>query len=251
MRRDCKKCSKWKRHNYWSHMDQTKKCFYKKMDASSFMKTLASIFNSFFFFLVYLIFYFVSLYPNLLLWKDASEKLNSYTKYEVSGTEPPFSIFYILHSQDLPNDFHRNFKGQIGETAELKGPSGNVWQVGVIKSTGRSTFQSGWKDFVTGNRVEANDLLVFKYSGNSSFQVQIFDSSGCERTSSFFARREQTEVQESSDSSIEISEGSDHDRHENNITISSSSSDSEYSIDRAPVRMPRRKAGKFHKIILI
>jgi B3 DNA binding domain len=204
-----------------------------------------------FFFLVYLIFYFVSLYPNLLLWKDASEKLNSYTKYEVSGTEPPFSIFYILHSQDLPNDFHRNFKGQIGETAELKGPSGNVWQVGVIKSTGRSTFQSGWKDFVTGNRVEANDFLVFKYSGNSSFQVQIFDSSECERTTTFFARREQTDVQELSQSSIEISEGSDHDRHEDKITISSSSSDSEYSIESVPVRIAQRKAGTFRKIIVI
>jgi B3 DNA binding domain len=126
-----------------------------------------------------------------------------------------------------------------------------VWQVGVIQSAGRLTFLSGWKDFLIANYVEANDLLVFKYSGNSSFQVQIFVSSGCERISSFFDRREQTEVQESSDSSIEIFEGSDHDRHENKITISSSSSDSEYSIDGAPVRMPRRKAGKFPKLIFI
>jgi B3 DNA binding domain len=172
-------------------------------------------------------------------------------KIEVSQNETPFFISIFSYSQDLPNNFHRNFRGRIDETVELKGPSGNVWQVGVIKSTGRLTFQYGWKDFVTGNCVEANDLLVFKYSGNSSFQVQIFDSSGCERTTSFSAWREQREVQESRGSSIEISEGSDHDGHDDKITISSSSSDSEYSIESTPVRMPPRKAGEFRKIILI
>jgi B3 DNA binding domain len=149
------------------------------------------------------------------------------------------SIF--SYSQDLPNNIHKIFRGQIDGTVELKVPGGNVWQVSVIKSTGNLTFQSGWKDFVIANCVEENDLLVFKYSGNSSFQAQISDPNGCERTS-FFAQREEIEVQESSDNSTKIFEGPDHNMYADKITISGSSSDSEFSIGSAAVRMPQRKS---------
>lgn len=153
-----------------------------------------------------------------------------------------FISIYHFHLQDFPNDFQRYFRGQIGETVELKGPSGNMWQVGVVKSAEKFTFQSGYKDFVIANNIEANDLLVFKYCGNSSFQVQIFDPSGCERT----------EVQEeSSNSSIKVVPGPDHNMQWDKITISFSSGDSEYSADSVPVRMPRGWAGKFCKIILV
>ncbi|XP_078164804.1 B3 domain-containing protein Os03g0622100-like [Carex rostrata] len=185
MKRGCKKCSKWEKHFYWSHMDLKKICFCKKMDASSFMNKM-----------------------------------------------------------DLPNDFHKNFKGRIGETVELKGPSGNVWQVGVIKSPQKFTFQTGWKNFVIANDIEADDLLVFKYIGNFSFQVQIFDPTGCQRTASFFAKREEIQAQESSDSSVKIMEGPANNMYEDKITISGSSSDSEYSTDSTPVRMPRGRASK-------
>ncbi|KAJ3702441.1 hypothetical protein LUZ61_006146 [Rhynchospora tenuis] len=117
-KRDCKKCCKWEKHFYWSHMNSTKKSFFKKMDAS------------------------------------------------------------CLNQMDLPKAFVRNIKGRIAKNVELKGPSGNIWQVGVTKLVENFTFQSGWKDFVIANSVKANDLLVFMYNTKSSFEVQIFDPSG-------------------------------------------------------------------------
>jgi hypothetical protein len=51
-----------------------------------------------------------------------------------------------------------------------------------------------------------------------------------------------TEVQESSDGSIEVFEGPERNTHEVEITISDSSIDLGYSIDSAPVRMTRGRA---------
>ncbi|KAJ3685493.1 hypothetical protein LUZ61_014657 [Rhynchospora tenuis] len=67
-------------------------------------------------------------------------------------------------------------------------------------------FQSGWKDFVTANKIGRNDILLFKYCTNSSFEVTIFDPSGCENAASFFAKKTKTEVcsQESSDNSVQV-----------------------------------------------
>lgn len=49
--------------------------------------------------------------------------------------------------------------------------------------------KDGWKEFVDEHYVEENDVLVFKYDGNSCFDVLIFDQSGCEKEASYFVRR--------------------------------------------------------------
>jgi hypothetical protein len=48
---------------------------------------------------------------------------------------------------------------------------------------------SGWEDFVKAHELQENDLLLFTCCGNSSFQVQVFEASGCERVSSIFGNR--------------------------------------------------------------
>ncbi|KAJ1687364.1 hypothetical protein LUZ63_018754 [Rhynchospora breviuscula] len=189
-KRDCKKCSKWEKHFYWSHMDSTKIRFFKKMDAS------------------------------------------------------------CLNQMDVPKAFQKNFKGRIAKNVELQGPSGNIWQVGVTELVRNLTFQSGWKDFVIANSIKANDLLVFKYNRESSFAVQIFDPSGCERSSSFFVKEEKIDMHETSDSSIKIFDGPDckMQQDETVMITSSSSSDSEYNTDYVPLKKTRgwgsNEAGK-------
>ncbi|KAJ4820510.1 B3 domain-containing protein [Rhynchospora pubera] len=185
-KRDCKKCIKWEKHFYWSHMDSTKISFFKKMDAS------------------------------------------------------------CLNQMDLPKAFQKKFKGRIAKNVELKGPSGNIWHVGVIELVENLTFQSGWKDFVIANSIKANDLLVFKYNRESSFEVQIFDPSGCQRSSSFFVKEEKIDMQETSDSSIKIFDGPDckMQQDETVMITSSSSSDSECNTDHVPLKKTRGWASK-------
>ncbi|KAJ3702444.1 hypothetical protein LUZ61_006149 [Rhynchospora tenuis] len=148
--------------------------------------------------------------------------------------------------RDFPKAFQKNFKGRIAKSVELKGPSGNIWQVGVAKLVESLTFQSGWNDFVIANNIKANDLLVFKYNRDqSAFEVQIFDPTGCERSSSFFVKEEKIYMHERSDSSIKILDGHCKMQQDETVTITSSSSgDSEYHANFVPIQKPRGRASK-------
>jgi B3 DNA binding domain len=69
----------------------------------------------------------------------------------------------------------------------------------VLRSDNNLSLRSGWRDFVTANRIDENDLLVFKYSNSSSFDVLIFDSSGCDKTTPLIIKTEQTESESESE----------------------------------------------------
>lgn len=69
---------------------------------------------------------------------------------------------------------------------DLKAPSGETWHVGVSKVANDLFFSSGWGDFAKAHELQENDLLVFTFSGSSSFEVLIFDATGCEKLSSLF-----------------------------------------------------------------
>lgn len=49
-------------------------------------------------------------------------------------------------------------------------------------------FESGWRDFVFDHSIQVGEILVFRYEGQSSFSVQLFDQSACEKESAFSAR---------------------------------------------------------------
>lgn len=48
---------------------------------------------------------------------------------------------------------------------------------------------SGWEDFAKAHELQENDLLIFTCCGNSSFEVVVFEASGCEKVSSLFGNR--------------------------------------------------------------
>ncbi|XP_073005013.1 B3 domain-containing protein Os12g0592300-like isoform X3 [Typha latifolia] len=110
----------------------------------------------------------------------------------------------FARSVTIPKKFSNLFKGVISETVHLKAPSGEVWDVGVTKCSGNIALQSGWKDFVRAHCIEESDLLVFKYSGNSCFDILIFDASGCEKATSFLIKKKDSQKKEKSDDYVEI-----------------------------------------------
>lgn len=86
----------------------------------------------------------------------------------------------------MPSKFTNNFNGRISEVVTLKSTSGKIWNIGVSNDNDEVVFRSGWKEFVSAHSIEEGDYLLFKYTGVSAFDVLIFDSSGCEKTSSHF-----------------------------------------------------------------
>ena len=80
----------------------------------------------------------------------------------------------------------KTFNGQITEEVDLKTLSGETWRVTVTKNDDDLFFGSGWEDFVRAHELQDNDLLIFTCRGNSSFEVMIFEASGCEKVSSVF-----------------------------------------------------------------
>ncbi|TKV92463.1 hypothetical protein SEVIR_9G164000v4 [Setaria viridis] len=95
----------------------------------------------------------------------------------------------FAETMSIPARFANNFNGHISEVVSLKSPSGKTWSIGVGNNDTDEVFlQSGWKDFVSAHSIAEGDYLLFKYSGVSSFDVLVFDSSGCEKTSPHFAK---------------------------------------------------------------
>lgn len=81
--------------------------------------------------------------------------------------------------------------------AYLKGPSGHKWQVELMQSNNELYFESGWRDFVFDHSIQVGEILVFRYEGQNSFSVQVFDHSACEKESAFSAQPSKSSKEES------------------------------------------------------
>ena len=89
--------------------------------------------------------------------------------------------------QALPKTFSDNLKKKLPENVTLKGPSGVVWNIGLNTRGDTVYFVDGWQRFVKDHSLKENDFLVFKYNGESLFEVLIFDGeSFCEKAASYF-----------------------------------------------------------------
>ncbi|OEL37649.1 B3 domain-containing protein [Dichanthelium oligosanthes] len=115
----------------------------------------------------------------------------------------------FTETMSIPARFANNFNGHISEVVSLKSPSGKTWSIGVANDTDVVVLQSGWKEFVSAHSIAEGNYLLFKYTGVSSFDVLIFDSSGCEKTSPHFAKNHGYERIEGSAGV----EGARHDSH--------------------------------------
>ncbi|CAI8583848.1 unnamed protein product [Vicia faba] len=90
----------------------------------------------------------------------------------------------------LPKTFSDNIKKKLPESVTLKGPGGVLWNIELTTRDGTLYFTNGWQQFVKEHSLKENDLLVFKYNGESLFEVLIFDGESlCEKASCYFVRK--------------------------------------------------------------
>uniref|UniRef100_A0A7N0V480 TF-B3 domain-containing protein n=1 Tax=Kalanchoe fedtschenkoi TaxID=63787 RepID=A0A7N0V480_KALFE len=79
----------------------------------------------------------------------------------------------------VPKKFGMKFPMKLGETIKLRGPTGDIWRVKVVKTEEDVLLRKGWPRFVYDHLLNEYDLLVFRYTGSSSFDVSIFDRNAC------------------------------------------------------------------------
>ncbi|XP_061337766.1 B3 domain-containing protein REM16-like [Gastrolobium bilobum] len=76
----------------------------------------------------------------------------------------------------LPKTFSDNLKKLPGNVT-LRGPSGIVWNIGLMTRDDTLYFTDGWQQFVKDHSLKENDFLVFKYNGESLFDRRDVDNS--------------------------------------------------------------------------
>ncbi|XP_034689675.1 B3 domain-containing protein Os01g0723500-like [Vitis riparia] len=81
----------------------------------------------------------------------------------------------------IPPAFMKKFRRMTFNNAVLKTITGESWMVSVKQEDSCYFFKKGWKKFVKDQHLEAGDFLVFWFLGDSTFQVVVYDKSGCEK----------------------------------------------------------------------
>lgn len=96
----------------------------------------------------------------------------------------------MFELQPIPLKFSENLRKKLPEIVTLKGPSGNTWQVELSTNEDIMFFRHGWEEFVKDHFLEEKDLLIFKYNGDSCFDVLMIDGQSlCEKEASYFVRK--------------------------------------------------------------
>ncbi|KAJ7946006.1 B3 domain-containing transcription factor VRN1 [Quillaja saponaria] len=75
----------------------------------------------------------------------------------------------------IPKYFLTRFGDDLSEFATLSVPDGNVWRIGLKKADKKLWFHDGWQAFAQSYSIRVGYFLVFRYEGNSSFNVHIFN----------------------------------------------------------------------------
>ncbi|XP_076903299.1 B3 domain-containing protein Os11g0197600-like isoform X2 [Bidens hawaiensis] len=92
-----------------------------------------------------------------------------------------------IHKLKLPSKFIKHLEGKTTGTVYLTGPSGNTWHADLAQEPDGLFILNGWATFVRDHFLENGDTLIFKYDGNLSFTLQIFDQSCCQKETAFSA----------------------------------------------------------------
>ncbi|KAF7043896.1 hypothetical protein CFC21_053198 [Triticum aestivum] len=102
----------------------------------------------------------------------------------------------------VPDEFLRRFRGKIPREIRLQTRNGHSYTIGVAKYPDKLVLQAGWETFVKTYDLHMDDCVVFRYKGNSQFDVIVFDRFGREKAFSVI-RDSAPPVQESHNSGTE------------------------------------------------
>ncbi|XP_026416340.1 B3 domain-containing transcription factor VRN1-like [Papaver somniferum] len=89
-------------------------------------------------------------------------------------------FFEIFHTSiitdkrlELPKEFTVKYGKKLCDNVIIKVPNG-VWRIGMRKAEGLILFENGWPEFMEFYSIRVGHVILFRYDGNSKFQVHIF-----------------------------------------------------------------------------
>ncbi|KAK9164338.1 hypothetical protein Syun_005240 [Stephania yunnanensis] len=96
-------------------------------------------------------------------------------------------FFKIIHSGfihegrlRIPTKFMSNFPNKLSDVGKLIVPGGKIWNIRLKRDSTGMWFEQGLQEFIKYYSMSAGHLLLFRYDGNSKFQVTIFDMTATE-----------------------------------------------------------------------
>ena len=80
----------------------------------------------------------------------------------------------------MPEIFVHKFVNQLSPIVTVNSPNGLVLKLGLEKENDTICFIDGWGKFLDHYSISPGQILIFKYKGNSVFNVlYIFDTNAC------------------------------------------------------------------------
>ncbi|XP_026428235.1 B3 domain-containing transcription factor VRN1-like [Papaver somniferum] len=97
---------------------------------------------------------------------SGTKQLCCYAADQMARRQPEF--------QELPKEFTDKCGTELSDNAIIKVPNGGIWHIGLRNAEGVILFQSGWPEFMEFYSICVGHVLLFRYDGNSEFQLHIF-----------------------------------------------------------------------------
>ncbi|XP_065871605.1 B3 domain-containing protein At1g49475-like [Euphorbia lathyris] len=103
-----------------------------------------------------------------------------------SHSKTPMFFKIIFHDTikqgtlEIPSGFVKKIGNCLSDSITLKVPNGETWEVEISKVGEEVWLGKGWVEFSEHHSLKYGHLLMFKYQGNSQFNVLIFDMSATE-----------------------------------------------------------------------
>ncbi|KAK7308474.1 hypothetical protein VNO77_42081 [Canavalia gladiata] len=80
----------------------------------------------------------------------------------------------------VPRSFHRRHWQGMGNPVFLRFPNSTEFKVYWMNEDGDILFKNGWREFAESSCLDVSHFVVFRYEGNSRFNVIVFDKSALE-----------------------------------------------------------------------
>ncbi|XP_056165811.1 B3 domain-containing transcription factor VRN1-like isoform X2 [Syzygium oleosum] len=92
-------------------------------------------------------------------------------------------IFYrlmvdsLIHEKQLgiPKKFARKYGDELSDIVRLVASDSSIWLVELRKHNRRLWFHDGWQRFLEHHSIHSGQFLIFKYEGDSTFHVYIYN----------------------------------------------------------------------------
>lgn len=119
---------------------------------------------------------------------------NHHTRHEFTHGSSFFKVMGAEFSSylEIPSECSEQIQIKDCRDAILEGPSGYLWHVRIYGSGTSAFFKDGWEIFVSDHLIQPNNIIVFRHVKDVHFLVQIFESSGYEKQSSFTVKNSES-----------------------------------------------------------